>query len=82
MPIIIGTVSMPESAGLLPITSWKNSGKNTLEPIRPMKVSAITMLATLNTRIWNRSGGSTGSAARRRWNTSQPPSTTASTEHT
>jgi len=47
-----------------------------------MKVSAITTLAMLKTRLPNKSGGSTGSGTLRTCTASQAPSTTASTLHT
>ena len=65
MPIISGPVSRPELAGATPSTSWKNSGKNTVAALMPVKASASTAHEMATVGLPNRCSGMTGSATRR-----------------
>ena len=76
IPIIIGNSCRPELVALTPLTTCRNSGRNTMPPnIARPTTSIIPPETTRNTGLRNRCGGRIGSAARRSWIAVSPSST-------
>jgi hypothetical protein len=64
-PAITGTSCRPDSVGDAPRTTCWNSGRYVRAPNSAKPTTSPIALVTANTRLRNRLGGSTGSAARR-----------------
>ena len=64
-PTISGTSSSPEFVALAPLTTCRNSGKNTIAPNMLTPITSDIAAQTANTRLLNSPSGRIGSAARR-----------------
>ena len=72
-----GTSSSPELVALAPLTTCRNSGRNTIAPNMLTPITSDIAVHTANTRLLNSPSGRIGSTARRSWPTVSAPSTSA-----
>ncbi len=74
-----GSTRRPDWVALAPVTSWRNSGRNTSAANSDSVVMNRTALTTTNTRSRNSRSGSTGSLARRSCTMKAPSRTSDAT---
>ena len=76
-PPISGRIWSPEPVGLAPLTTCRNKGRYVTEPNNAKPTIRPIALVTVNTRLANSRGGSTGSAAPRSTTTNSTSRTIA-----
>src|SRR5690606_13300914 len=63
--IIIGASAIPEAVADVPVTTWRNSGRNALAAIIVAPEANVVIVTRVTIRLRNRRGGMIGSSARR-----------------